>query len=159
LFSAGFEKPEPRHEIDEVESKDDSDDDNITSGYTFLSKLAQKYDIEEVGPEANDDPDIRMRNERIELDHEEQRYKDFLEMKRNKLQQQARLREEKLRTTGSHYMKNDDIKEKLEIPAYQRRQVRLNDAPPSSESNVSRYNLNDDDEIMGNNKFLHDNVD
>ncbi len=159
LFSAGFEKPEPRHEIDEVENKDDSDDDNITSGYTFLSKLAQKYDIEEVGPEANDDPDIRMRNERIELDHEEQRYKDFLEMKRNKLQQQARLREEKLRTSGSHYMKNDDIKEKLEIPAYQRRQVRLNDAPPSSESNVSRYNLNDDDEIMGNNKFLHDNVD
>ena len=160
LFSAGFEKPEPRQETDQVDNKEENeDDDNVTSGYTFLSRLAKKYDIEEVGPEANEDPETRIRNERIELDHEEQRYKDFLEMKRNKLQQQARLREERLRGSGSHEIKNDDIKEKLEIPAYQRRQVRLNDAPPSSESNVSRYNLNDDDEIMGNNKFLHDNVD
>lgn len=119
-----------------------------------MSRLAQKYEIEEVGPEPVQEEDTNMA-----LDREEQRYKDFLEMKRNKLQQQARLREEKLRGTSSDHYRNDDIREKLEIPAYQRRQVRLNDTPPSSESNVSRYNLSDDDEIMGNNKFLHDNVD
>ena len=73
--------------------------------------------------------------------------------------EQSRIREERLRGINNSQMSNDDFKEKLEIPAYQRKQVRLNDALPSSESNVSRYNLNDDDEIMGNNKFLHDNVD
>lgn len=152
LFSAGFEKPEPRVEAKQVE--EDKEDDEPISGYSFLSRLAAKYDIEEVGPEPVQEDDAN-----ITLDREEQRYKDFLEMKRSKLQQQARLREEKLRGTSSDHYRNDDIREKLEIPAYQRRQVRLNDTPSSSESNVSRYNLSDDDEIMGNNKFLHDNVD
>lgn len=151
LFSAGLEKPEPQMETKKVEESDD-DDDEPTSGYSFLSKLAAKYEIEEVGPEPVHEEDIT-------LDREEQRYKDFLEMKRNKLKEQARLREEKLRGTSSDHFRNDDIREKLEIPAYQRRQVRLNETPPSAESNVSRYNLSDDDEIMGNNKFLHDNVD
>ncbi|MDA0195200.1 MAG: cell division protein FtsZ [Bacteroidetes bacterium] len=58
----------------------------------------------------------------------------------------------------------DDIdaasfKEKLEIPAYQRKNVHLQDVPHSSENNLSRYTLNDDNKILGNNRFLHDNVD
>lgn len=51
-----------------------------------------------------------------------------------------------------------DFKEKLEVPAYQRKKVNLKRSPMSSESLVSRYNLNGDNEL-GNNKFLHDNVD
>lgn len=51
------------------------------------------------------------------------------------------------------------VKEKLDVPAYQRKKVQLKSAPASSESLMSRYNLNDDNQIMGNNKFLHDNVD
>lgn len=51
-------------------------------------------------------------------------------------------------------------------PAYKRRNVKLDDVPHSSESNVSRYSLSDseDDEekktkLKKNNPFLHDNVD
>ena len=47
-------------------------------------------------------------------------------------------------------------------PAYVRRNIELTDAPLSSESEVSRYTLSDDDdnvEIKANNSFLHDNVD
>ena len=51
-----------------------------------------------------------------------------------------------------------DFKEKLEVPAYQRKKVSLKKSPMSHESLVSRYNLNEDNEL-GNNKFLHDNVD
>lgn len=51
------------------------------------------------------------------------------------------------------------FKERLEVPAYQRKQVNLQNVPPASESQVSRFNLNDDNNIMGNNRFLHDNVD
>ncbi len=52
-------------------------------------------------------------------------------------------------------------------PAYKRRQVQLDDVQHSSESQVSRFSLNDDEGIDGhgktrlndNNSFLHDNVD
>jgi cell division protein FtsZ len=51
------------------------------------------------------------------------------------------------------------FKEKLEIPAYQRKQIDFQNVPAASERLISRFNLNDDDELLGNNKFLHDNVD
>jgi len=48
-------------------------------------------------------------------------------------------------------------------PAYKRRNISLDDTPHSSESNVSRYTLSEDDEnktnLRQNNSFLHDNVD
>jgi cell division protein FtsZ len=49
------------------------------------------------------------------------------------------------------------------VPAYKRRNVRLAKTPSSSESNISRYTLSEDDdnnvEIKSNNSYLHDNVD
>ncbi|MFT7299100.1 MAG: cell division protein FtsZ [Sphingobacteriales bacterium] len=55
------------------------------------------------------------------------------------------------------------LNEMEEVPAYLRRQVELDDVPHSSESNVSRRTLSDDEnqrpEIRSNNSFLHDNVD
>ena len=58
---------------------------------------------------------------------------------------------------------NDDVdansyKEKFDVPAYQRKKVNLKNVPASSESLVSKYNL-DDDSQLGNNKFLHDRPD
>ena len=53
----------------------------------------------------------------------------------------------------------ESLKEKWEVPAYERKKITLKDVPHSSERNISRYNLTDDNEILGNNKFLHDNVD
>lgn len=49
------------------------------------------------------------------------------------------------------------------IPAYQRRSIKLDETPHSSEDNVSRFTLSEDDEnktrLRENNSFLHDNVD
>jgi len=56
-------------------------------------------------------------------------------------------------------MNAQEFKEKLEVPAYERQGKKLEEIPHSSERNISRFNLNEDNEIMGNNKFLHDNVD
>ncbi|MCU0428400.1 MAG: cell division protein FtsZ [Cytophagaceae bacterium] len=53
----------------------------------------------------------------------------------------------------------EEFKEKLEVPAYLRKKVDLKDQPHSSERNVSKFTLNEDNDILGNNKFLHDNVD
>ncbi|MFM7217746.1 MAG: hypothetical protein ACKO1U_06985 [Bacteroidota bacterium] len=48
-------------------------------------------------------------------------------------------------------------------PAYKRKNVKLDAVPHSSESNVSRYTLSNEEEkkpqIRSNNSFLHDNVD
>ena len=74
--------------------------------------------------------------------------------------QQRRLidRKERLRRISTD-LTQEDYKEKLEVPAYKRKNVRLQDVPHSSEKNISRFNLSDDDQILGNNRFLHDNVD
>jgi cell division protein FtsZ len=48
-------------------------------------------------------------------------------------------------------------------PAYKRRSIQLDDIPHSSDDNISRYTLSEDDEnktkLRENNSFLHDNVD
>jgi cell division protein FtsZ len=46
-----------------------------------------------------------------------------------------------------------------DTPAYLRRQVKLDTVVPSSAQNISRFNLSDDNELLGDNRFLHDNVD
>lgn len=74
------------------------------------------------------------------------------------LQQKSIDRRERLRRMSSE-ITNEAIKEKLEVPAYLRRNVALENVPHSSNRNISRFNLSDDSDILGDNKFLHDNVD
>lgn len=78
---------------------------------------------------------------------------------KDRLQQKAQERLNKLKGLNKSEMNADEFKEKLDVPAYLRRDVRLQNVPHSSEPHVSKYNLNDDNQILGNNRFLHDNVD
>ncbi|WP_426490909.1 cell division protein FtsZ [Hymenobacter sp. 102] len=72
----------------------------------------------------------------------------------------ARAEERRQRLQAlSNGLSNDAIKDQLETPAYLRRQVKLENVVPSSEQNISRFNLSDDNELLGDNRFLHDNVD
>ncbi|WP_026463789.1 cell division protein FtsZ [Adhaeribacter aquaticus] len=80
------------------------------------------------------------------------------EEERPNLQKQADERRERLRRLSTE-ITSDAIKEKLEVPAYLRRNVALENVAPSSARSISRFNLNDDNDILGDNKFLHDNVD
>lgn len=77
---------------------------------------------------------------------------------RDRLQQQARERKEQLKQRKQE-MTKEEFNEKWSLPAYLRRGVKMNDVPHSSEPYISRYNLNDENSLLGNNKFLHDNVD
>jgi len=85
----------------------------------------------------------------------------LMEYRRTKerLEQQARERREKLKKGKTQEMTKDEFKQKWEAPAYLRRGVKMDNVPHSSESHISRYSLNDDNSLLGNNKFLHDNVD
>jgi cell division protein FtsZ len=79
--------------------------------------------------------------------------------KRDELRKKADERIEKLKGLRSHELTDGELKEKLDVPAYLRKKVPLTNVPHSSERNISKFNLNDDNQILGNNKFLHDNVD
>lgn len=74
-------------------------------------------------------------------------------------QKKLEERRAKLEKLSINPLSDDDIKEKLDKPAFVRKQVRLEETPHSSEKEISRFRLNDDNEILGDNKFLHDNVD
>jgi len=78
---------------------------------------------------------------------------------RERLQQQAKERKEQLKQVRKHEMTKEEFNEKWALPAYLRRGIKMNDVPHSSEPYISKYNLNDDNTLLGNNKFLHDNVD
>ncbi|WP_299820909.1 cell division protein FtsZ [uncultured Pontibacter sp.] len=77
---------------------------------------------------------------------------------RELMQRRAEERRERLRMLSSE-ITSEAIKEKLDVPAYLRRNVSLEKVSHSSERSISRFNLNDDNEILGDNRFLHDNVD
>jgi cell division protein FtsZ len=78
---------------------------------------------------------------------------------KDRLQQQARDRKDHLKQVRKQEMTKEEFNEKWSLPAYLRRGVKMQDVPHSSEQFISKYNLNDDNNLLGNNKFLHDNVD
>ncbi len=89
------------------------------------------------------------------------------ENRARKLEEQNKNRIAKLKELSNKFnvntqwssMKPEELKDRMNTPAYLRKNVNLQDTPHSSERSISRFNLNDDNEILGNNKFLHDNVD
>ena len=78
---------------------------------------------------------------------------------KQRLQEQAQQRKDKLKSARKQEMTKEEFNEKWALPAYLRRGVKMDNVPHSSEPLISKYNLNDDNSLLGNNKFLHDNVD
>lgn len=78
---------------------------------------------------------------------------------RDRLEQQAKERKQHLKNARKQEMTKEEFNEKWSLPAYLRRGVKMQDVPHSAEPFISKYNLNDDNSLLGNNKFLHDNVD
>jgi len=84
---------------------------------------------------------------------------DGIGVKKETLLKQAKERSEKLQGAKTDSKNEEVFKEAFEVPAYMRRKIKLHDTPHSSEHGISKYNLSDENQIVGNNKFLHDNVD
>ncbi len=83
----------------------------------------------------------------------------YYEERKKLAMERAMERYDKLKEMRPTQISSEDFKEKLEKPAYLRKNVKLNNVQPSNEENISRFNLTDDNEILGNNRFLYDNVD
>ncbi len=79
--------------------------------------------------------------------------------KKMELMEQRRKREEMLEGTQREEIATKNYKDRFDVPAYERKQVTFSKVPHSSERNISKFNLTDENQILGNNKYLHDNVD
>lgn len=129
FFSGPFNKSDQNQNID------DSDDDGLLRDDDYDS-TTERYGDQVI----NEDGMMELRSTR------------------DRLQQQAKERKEHLKKSKQE-MTKEEFNEKWSLPAYLRRGVKMNDVPHSSEPYISKYNLNDDNNLLGNNKFLHDNVD
>jgi len=87
-------------------------------------------------------------------------YESEEQRKQRELEEEYRYRQEQLNSLKSMgELSNEELQERKDVPAYLRKKVKLQDVPHSSESNMSRMHVNRDKEILGGNRFLHDNVD
>ncbi len=87
-------------------------------------------------------------------------YQKIDEDKKKKQQELQEIRITKLSETSVFSnMTPEEYRDRLEIPAYIRNKQKLYEQPHSSERIVSKFSLNEDGDVLGNNKFLHDNVD
>jgi len=84
---------------------------------------------------------------------------DHYEQVKQKAIQRAHERFEKLKVNRNFNSSPEEMKEKLTVPAYQRKNVVLNELQHSSEPSFSKYNLTSANDLFGNNRYLHDNVD
>ena len=112
----------------------------------------------------NYEPPPRRPEPSPEPDDEEQRlFQREMSHKKRTLMEEAY--ERKLKMRGRKSISSPDSsqeqfhKENFDEPAYMRKNVHLYSTPPSDDKNVSRYSLDDESNIVGNNRFLHDNVD
>ncbi len=159
LFEEELTKEDP---VMTPSANQDTDNKSSGSGYYFERPGQEKTEKEEENSnkvvfklnedEVKETQDV---NQDQYLEEEEK----ILEEKRKILLRQAKERSEKLSRVKNYHVSEDEYKEKWDVPAYLRKKIKLEDIPHSSEHEVSRYNLNDENQILGNNKFLHDNVD
>lgn len=151
-------KPEIRPEVKELKEEKPLERELVFAGP--FNKVEEPTNEEDEGEDSllNDD----------DFDDSVEQYGDqviseegMMELRSTKqrLQQQAEQRKETLKQARKHEMTKEEFNEKWALPAYLRRGVTMQDVPHSSQPFISKYNLNDDNNIIGNNKFLHDNVD
>lgn len=154
------------NEHGEMSKRNISEDENPVEeeehkGYSFMSPVSSDEDVND---DMDDEPLFSDDDDEFDMEEEADQHinaEGMIEVNdtKERLQKQAQERLNRLKGLTKSDMNSNEFKEKLDVPAYLRKDVRLQNVPHSSEPHVSKYNLNDDNQILGNNKFLHDNVD
>ncbi len=143
----GWLKDEIKREVEEEDERD------VTEKGERKSFAQSSFEFDFTGGGFED---------REELDEEEVEIADAFSNMPNSKQvklAQERMHREETYEGKKFEMATEEFKERLDVPAYERKKVKLQNAPHSAERNISKFNLNEDNQILGNNKFLHDNVD
>lgn len=165
---------------EKVESETKSDEPFLK---TTENQKSFEFNIRPAVPEPKEEtqPEIKRfnLNDEIstnELSAEEEVKEEEIKLVNKPIHQESRPvvdEEEQLRKSQDRILKLKALSLKMKSPggindlekepAYKRRNITLDETPHSSESNVSRYTLSEDDDnktsLRQNNSFLHDNVD
>jgi cell division protein FtsZ len=145
-------KPEPKKDL--PEEKNSERELIFTGPFNKIDDTPREEDDDSLLQDDDFDPITEKYGDQV-INEE-----GMMELRKTKerLQQQAKERKEQLKQRKQE-MTKEEFNEKWSLPAYLRRGVKMQDVPHSSEPFISKYNLNDDNSLLGNNKFLHDNVD
>lgn len=147
-FQLDMENEENQNEIVEEE----------TSSFNEIvnEEITAEENIQEFVMEIKNDSDTEIREP-------EKTEEQMAREQREEQIRQAQERIKKLKELSLKLKSPDDLLELEKVPSFVRNDVKLQNTPHSSESNVSRYTLSEGDdkkmEIRPNNSFLHDNVD
>ncbi len=80
--------------------------------------------------------------------------------KKKVLETEYETRKRKMDSLKSiHELSNEELQQKRDVPAYLRKNVKLEEVNHSATNHLSRVKINEDNDLLGGNKFLHDNVD
>jgi cell division protein FtsZ len=83
-----------------------------------------------------------------------------LELKVLQIQKLQKERVEKLKNISTSYIENsDDIKKRTEVPSFIRKGIQLDENSHSSDKHLSKYSLDEDGQIISNNKFFDEKPD
>jgi len=169
VIATGFSNDE------EFDEEDDKKVYDLDSSQRIKKEQEEQEHFKPEPPPMHDPPEPP-RHPEAELPHEDEPYQDprhgddenFYQERSSsrKYLMRKEAEERKTRLKGrksiSSPENSEDVFKKEDFynePAYVRRNIHLYSAPSHSDRNVSRYSLDDEDNIIGNNKFLHDNVD
>ncbi|MEQ9441513.1 MAG: cell division protein FtsZ [Cyclobacteriaceae bacterium] len=156
--------------FDQNESANPTEDDKRVIDLESNKQVRENNDSMDPAPAPHHEPpmypmddlvrDLHDSNQEESADQEE----PAAEMSSQKRLLMEEAKKRKIRLCGNKSISAADneqdhfTKEEYNEPAYKRRNVHLYNAPSSHDRHISRYHL-DDDSIISNNKFLHDNVD
>ncbi len=146
---------------EEFENEDTKIKKEFEEGYFFENPGKEEKDIDDDNGLFSDLPDDMVIEEETPISDivDSDRMPKTSETK-NLQEIRAKERIDNIRNLhGGHTINDEELKEKLDVPAYLRKKIVLRNAPHSSERNISKFFLNEDNKIIGNNRFLHDRAD
>ncbi|MEQ8880074.1 MAG: cell division protein FtsZ, partial [Cyclobacteriaceae bacterium] len=160
---------EDEEEDDERYEEEEQDERNFT--FDSLKETIEKeveqedqeYEYEFEMPDQQEEEDYEEDDNAVEEYMKSEVHKVMsngpMNRRRIELMEQRMKREEALNGASKKDLSSTDYKEKFDVPAFERKKVTLQKVPHSAERNISKFNLTDDNQLLGNNRYLHDNVD
>jgi len=157
ISSEQLDNDEIQENESEAISSEQLDNDEIQENESEAIEFDFEMDLpEDLIPKVKQDSEIENKS------NQDQLLNTTLNTSSDSIKIESREREERLRTISKKLRTPSGLSDLEDEPAYKRDNVELEDSPHSSESEMSRYTLTEEDdnvEIKSNNSFLHDNVD
>jgi cell division protein FtsZ len=146
--------PETKEEKEQAvpAMQEDSGDMELKIKYPAPDQEKQEMPVNTIDqqPAPDNSPQVKETQKTPQTEEERELYEKAVE------------RQKRLRELSTRIRQPGGLEEIEKEPAYKRRNVELTDVKPSSESEISRLSMGEDEDKnpeLKNNSFLHDNVD